>query len=365
MKIFYNIAIRIITLFLFLIIAFVISFVFLSVIFILLKYTTPAIINIKVRNFQIYTATLLAIIFAYLFISFIAKPVNNMLKWLKLLSEGDYKVENKVELLKFKNSVVLNKWSYFLYKELISQMKNLTERLLEAEKQRKLLEENRRQWIAGITHDLKTPLSYVRGYSSMITAPNYQWNSEDIKTFTKKIEEKAIHMETLINDLSTSLKFYDGELLLKKSPTNMNSFVQKLVIDLVNNPIAKDYSFSLESKLEEDILIIDAQLISRSLQNIIMNAVLHNPIDTKIQVSLDKIDNYFQIQIKDDGKGMDEETLNNMFEKYYRGTPTDSHPEGSGLGMALAKQFVEAHNGLIEVESKINYGTCVTIKIPA
>jgi signal transduction histidine kinase len=172
-------------------------------------------------------------------------------------------------------------------------------------------------------------------------------------------------METLINDLSTSLKLYNGELLIKKAPTNISSFVQKIVIDLANNQISKDYSFSLESKLEKYILMIDAQLIGRSLQNIIMNAVLHNPINTKIQVSLDKIDNYFQIKIKDDGNGMDEETLKNVFERYYRGTTTDNHPDGSGLGMALAKQFIEAHYGFIEVESKINNGTCVTIKLPA
>ncbi|WP_158078780.1 sensor histidine kinase [Clostridium puniceum] len=284
---------------------------------------------------------------------------------MRLLSDGSYKHEDKTQLFKIKSSFKLNKWSYILYKELIFQMDNLTEILLENEKQHKLLEENRRQWTAGITHDLKTPLSYIRGYSSMITVQKYQWNSEEIKTFAKKIEEKAVHMETLINDLSTSLKFYDGDLLLKKDAININLFVKQIVIDLANNPISKDYSFSFESNLNDDILIIDTQLIGRSLQNIIMNAVLHNISETKIQVTLDKRDNYFYIQIKDNGKGMDEETLKNMFVKYFRGISTDSPSDGSGLGMALSKQFIEAHDGIIDVESKINKGTCVTIRLPA
>lgn len=365
MKIFYRIALRIVGLFFILLFCFLMSFIFITLIFILVKYNTPMLKSVKANTFQVYSVLVLFFIFLYMFIYIIAKPVNNILRWLKLLSDGSYKQEDETELLEIRNLVRANNWPYILYKELIFQMNSLTEILLENERQHKLLEENRRQWIAGITHDLKTPLSYIRGYSSMVTTPKYEWDSAQIKGFAEKIEEKAVHMESLINDLSTSLKFYSGDIFLQKSAADMILYIQQIVIDIANNPLAKDYSFSFNSKLEEYVLDIDIQLIRRALQNIIMNAVLHNPRGTNIQVAVDKIDNYFQIQIEDDGNGMDEETVKNMFQKYFRGSSTDSPIEGSGLGMSLSKQFIEYHGGFIEVISKKNIGTCITIKLPA
>ncbi|WPC43443.1 HAMP domain-containing sensor histidine kinase [Clostridium sp. JS66] len=365
MKIFYKIVLRILIVFIILLFCFFISFIVITLMFISVKYNTPMFKSVKANTFQFCSVLALFFIFLYMFIYIIAKPVNNMFRWLRLLSDESYKEEDKTELLEIRNLVKANKWPYILYKELIFQINSLTEILLENEVQHKLLEENRRQWIAGITHDLKTPLAYIRGYSSMITAPKYEWDNTQIKGFVEKIEEKSVHMENLINDLSTSLKFYSGDIFLKKSAEDMIPYIQQIVIDIANNPLAKEYSFSFNSKLKKYALHIDTQLIRRALQNVIMNAVLHNPRGTNIQVTVDKVENYFQIQVEDDGNGIDEETLKNMFQKYFRGSSTDGSVEGSGLGMSLSKQFIECHGGFIEVISKKNIGTCVTIKLPA
>lgn len=101
------------------------------------------------------------------------------------------------------------------------------------------------------------------------------------------------------------------------------------------------------------------------MNNLIINALTHNPQETKVKISVDVNANQEAcIYISDNGKGMSEEEQAELFNRYYRGTNTKEKPEGSGLGLAIAKQIITLHGGDIEVKSKENEGTQFVITLP-
>ena len=99
--------------------------------------------------------------------------------------------------------------------------------------------------------------------------------------------------------------------------------------------------------------------------NLIINALVHNPEETQVQITVQKInENELSLIIRDNGRGMDEKELGALWSRYYRGTSTKEKPEGSGLGLAIAKQVVMLHGGNIRVRSKIGEGTEFIIILP-
>jgi signal transduction histidine kinase len=105
-------------------------------------------------------------------------------------------------------------------------------------------------------------------------------------------------------------------------------------------------------------------LLKRALENFLMNAVNHNPIGTMITITLERLEKETMIEISDNGIGMDRKMLKRLFNQYYRGTSTDKTHLGSGLGMSIAKQFIEKQNGEVHVISEKNKGTKIIIKFP-
>lgn len=111
------------------------------------------------------------------------------------------------------------------------------------------------------------------------------------------------------------------------------------------------------------MLLFDAVLLKRALNNLLINALVHNSKETEIAVFI-KAEENIQICIQDNGRGLSEEELSNLFTRYYRGTNTKAKPEGTGLGMAISKQIIELHDGSITVESELGIGTEIAIKFP-
>ncbi|NWN96602.1 MAG: hypothetical protein HLX45_03405, partial [Bacillus sp. (in: Bacteria)] len=130
----------------------------------------------------------------------IRKPLFFFIRWIDQLSLG---VFNKPDTIK---NFSLNKIRFSPFLELKSKLDGLTDQLNAAEKERKELEETRKNWTAGVTHDLKTPLSYIKGYAAMLRS-EHKWDEEEIKEFAKIIEDKSLYMEQLIDDLSVVYEF--------------------------------------------------------------------------------------------------------------------------------------------------------------
>ncbi|USG67842.1 HAMP domain-containing histidine kinase [Brevibacillus ruminantium] len=288
----------------------------------------------------------------------IRKPLFFFIRWIDQLSLGVFKMPDTIK------NFPLDKMRFSLFLELKSKLDGLTYQLNTAEKERKELEETRKNWTSGVTHDLKTPLSYIKGYAAMLRS-EHKWNEEEIKEFAKIIEEKSLYMEQLIDDLSVIYEFDKMQIPLDLRTINLVTFVKNVLEDLRQYPMANDYPIHLNVKNEGDILLsFDQTLLKRALENFIMNAIYHNPRETTITVSIETIKGSTLIEIKDNGIGMDDKTIQQLFNQYYRGTTTDKSHLGSGLGMSIAKQFIEKQGGQIIVESEPNRGTKIKILFP-
>lgn len=225
----------------------------------------------------------------------------------------------------------------------------------------------RRDWIVNITHDLKTPLSPVKGYAELL-ADGAATESQMVQEYGAIILKNVDYAEKLMNDLKLTYQLDSGAFPFHPQQVRLVRFLKELVIDIANDPgfSNRDIEFESESNLSELTTTIDPDLFRRAVGNLVTNALVHNPPETKVTVSVvyDK-ENGTDISIRDNGIGISEADQSELFTRYYRGTNTREKPEGSGLGLAIAKQIVNLHGGDIIVKSKLGEGTVFSIRLPA
>ncbi|WP_052353828.1 sensor histidine kinase [Neobacillus jeddahensis] len=315
---------------------------------------------------------LVTILVAFLFGRRIGAPVLHMMNWLQNLANKSYvEPADSQGIPKSKKTVDgdLRK-PYRMYQEVFVALEDLAFSLQQSELERKRMEQTREEWITGITHDLRTPLSSVKGYADLFTA-DYSWTASEIREFGQVISDKAVYMEGLIEDLGLTFRLKNQDLPLNRRPENIVEIVRRVVIDLVNHPQTAGQIVLFDGEVEQILYPVDAKWMTRALDNLLTNSSRHNPVGTTISVKVqalagkDSHDSGVRIEIRDNGTGMDQETVDRLFDRYYRGTNTsDDQVKGSGLGTAIAKQLIEAHGGAISVESKLGGGTTIIIELP-
>jgi len=181
--------------------------------------------------------------------------------------------------------------------------------------------------------------------------------------FGQVILKNAEYAGALVNDLKLTYQLKNGMIPLNMQQANLTRFLKENIIDLLNQPDYSGRNISFTGEDREISYSFDERLLKRAINNLIINALIHNPEDTVIRIGIQTADKT-RITIEDHGRGMDGEEVSRLFQRYYRGTNTDEKAEGTGLGMAIAKQIIEIHNGEICVESQKNTGTMITIAFP-
>lgn len=293
-------------------------------------------------------------------------PLLTMMIWIKNLSDGVYEQplddQNHPIMLR-KNGRLKRK--YRLYKDLITNLSHLTETLDHNKRHEKQMITTREEWISGLSHDLKTPLSSISGYAHMLESTTYTWSKEEIMEFAGIIIEKSEFMRELLDDLTLTYRLKNQALPILKERTELNEMVRRLVIQYINEPANSGKELLFEPYDGSLYAEVDPKWFQRVLDNVFANAIHYNPPGTKITVTLQTIEQHLVvIAIQDNGKGMEKETLDKLFHRYYRGTSTTKTTSGSGLGMAISKQLIELHGGSINVSSASGKGTKVRIIVP-
>lgn len=309
-----------------------------------------------------YVQSILILAFCFitgglLFSFFFVGPLSFIIGTIGNLSRGEYIINSKA----FKKDGTL-KWSYFLYREVITNIDVLGTALKEAEIEREQLETAKRDWIAGVSHDLKTPLSYVNGYSSLLLNENYIFDEDEKRTYLSAIYAKGAYIEKLIDDFNLTLFIDDaGKVQLKYAQIELIGFLKNLLADIANNPKAQPYELGFDTTLSHLDVVMDETLMYRALYNILINCVEHNPEGTKIDIILKQSQEEIYIDVTDNGVGIDQEMADNIFDKYYS---SKSKQTGSrGLGLFIAKQMIEAQGGTLSIKSTKTKGTTFHITI--
>ncbi|MFD0620423.1 sensor histidine kinase [Paenibacillus sp. GCM10027629] len=290
-------------------------------------------------------------------------PILHMIDWLKHLAQGRFMepVDRKGYARSMNRSGRMKR-RFQTYAEMIDSLHYLTESLQKNELIRKQLETTREEWIAGVSHDLKTPLSSIMGYAHVLESNAYEWRQEEIQEFACIIREKSFHMDEMIDDLNLTYRLNNHAVPMQKVEIEMNEFIGKMVLQMQQHPQHEQRQIQFVPAAQPIYYPVDVKYFRRILENLLANAQLHNPPDTHIQVMMAiEEDGAFRIEIQDKGLGMDEATVDRLFERYYRGTPTENLHQGTGLGMAIARQLVHEHDGHIEVESQVGVGTTISL----
>jgi len=189
--------------------------------------------------------------------------------------------------------------------------------------------------------------------------------SETIHEYGGIILKNVNHTEKMINDLKLTYQLDSGAVPYHPQTVRLVRFLKELVIDIVNDPAFANRRIGFESNIQECEVCIDIDLFRRAVNNLIINALTHNPSKTIVSVSIDiELKKRILICISDNGIGISDKEQPELFNRYYRGTSTKEKPEGSGLGLAIAKQIITLHNGNISVKSKRGEGTRYTIVLP-
>ncbi|USK55935.1 HAMP domain-containing histidine kinase [Cytobacillus solani] len=294
-------------------------------------------------------------------------PLFIFTSWLSRMGTGKYNevlTEKEKKLIFRKNGKVRLK--YRLYAEVFQAFYAMAEKLAASTKEREQLEKTREEWMAGISHDLRTPLTTMQGYGTLLESGQYEWSKQELEDIGRTIGEKSAYMLSLIEDFSLSFRLKNEAALVDFQSIEVNQLLTSIVIKFHEDMTLSDYHLSFDPLNHNLSLQIAKRWFERMMDNLIYNAIIHNPPGTAIRIVIeeDSGSGKLKIMIKDNGIGMDEETRKHLFNRYYRGTSTDERVEGSGLGMSIAMQIAELHKGDIIVDSEINKGTVVTVCIP-
>ena len=228
------------------------------------------------------------------------------------------------------------------------------------------LENMRREFVANVSHELKTPITSIKSYTETILDGRVD-DLEIQKTFLEVVNTEADRMSRLVSDLLELSNFDSQSVKLKKQLYTMDDIIDncilkiKVTADQKKQTIIKHYHHpSIQAYLDKD-------KIEQVVLNILSNAIKYSSEAGNIDIELrpGEKPGEFDLVVIDSGMGIPEEDLERIFERFYRVDKARSRAlGGTGLGLSIAKEIIEAHEGSIRIESEYNYGTKVTITLP-
>ena len=226
-------------------------------------------------------------------------------------------------------------------------------------------EQARRDLIADISHDLRTPLVAMRGYLELLVTRGETLAPEVRQRYAEIALRQSDHLTSLIDDLFELAKLdWKGVTLDREAfaiAELASDVIQKFA--LASTPRRVRMAVVAESGLP--LVEGDLRLMERALENLIGNALRHTPDEGKVEVRLGRTGECVHVQVADTGRGIPAEELPFVFDRHYRGAESRRGDDGgAGLGLAIAKRVVELHGGVLRVESEPAKGTCFLFEVP-
>lgn len=238
----------------------------------------------------------------------------------------------------------------------IMVVKNITETVK--------LENMRKEFVATVSHELKTPLTSIRGYSETIVDGENLTEAE-IKKFAGVINDEAERMGRLVGDLLQLSRFDYNKVSWNKMMFDIEELCKKVVEKMQIIAKEKSHELRIINSIGIPKVYADQDAIEQVLVNIITNSIKYTHDGGRIEVYLSYDKGKVNIKIVDNGMGIPEKDLQRIFERFYRVDKARSRQMGgTGLGLSIVKEIVDGNNGTIDIKSKVNVGTEVTISLP-
>lgn len=283
----------------------------------------------------------------------IMKPLEKLKDGVEQIAKGNYHVRI--------DNDVCNEMGVLIY-----DFNKMAETLSQAEKMKQEYEENRKELIANISHDLKTPITSINGYiealvDGVVTSP------DKVNNYLRVIYNNTTYMNNLIDDLFLFSKLDMQKLDFNFEKIKISPFMGDLMEEFNFVLKEKGVKFKFQDNLSQELEVnIDGKRIYQVIRNIIGNAIKYgDQQEPVIEVKLGNDNSYVNIEVKDNGPGIPEDKLPHIFNRFYRiDSERTKDLMSTGLGLAIAKEMVEAHRGKIHVSSIIGEGSNFIIQLP-
>lgn len=227
----------------------------------------------------------------------------------------------------------------------------------------KELERYRSEFVANVSHELKTPLTVIRNYVETLLNGAID-DKDNNKAFLAKIEKHSDSLAKLIDEILEISRLETGRVKKEFGRVDIGALILRC-IDVVSDK-AGEKGIKIDVDLAEGVFVRGIEdYVYRALLNIIDNAVAYTESDGRINIQCSRSDKYAEVKISDTGIGIPQESLSRIFERFYRVDSARSRDSGgTGLGLSIVKHVVELHDGRIDVESAPGKGSCFTLKLP-
>jgi signal transduction histidine kinase len=221
-----------------------------------------------------------------------------------------------------------------------------------------------RDFIANVSHELKTPLTAIQGFSQALL-DGTAGDPEAARRAAQVIHEEADRMRGMVNELLTLARFDAGQVQMARQRVALQTLLEGCVERLAPQAQAAQVHIDLEAP-ERVMVVGDRERLAQVFTNLLDNAVAHTPAGGSVRVRVPPPHEagYVEIAVKDTGSGIPPEALSRIFERFYQVDPSRQRSRGAGLGLAITQEIVEAHGGTITVESVEGEGTTFLVRLP-
>jgi len=238
-------------------------------------------------------------------------------------------------------------------KQLVNQIANL-----EAKRRLDSLQDD---FIAMISHELLTPLGFIKGYATTLLREDTSWDESTRREFLSIIDEESDRLRNLIDNLLDSSRLQAGTLQMAFQTVRLDTFLKELSLRV--RSMHEDLRVDLELRTPGLQVSADPTRLTQVFENIISNATKYAP-GSAIKLILDKKNLQARISVQDYGPGIASEHLDRIFQRFYRVQQSSTSVRGSGLGLYITRKIIQAHDGEIDAQSHLGLGTTFQIYLP-
>jgi two-component system, OmpR family, sensor kinase len=230
----------------------------------------------------------------------------------------------------------------------------------------KSLDVTRRELVANVSHDLRTPLAAMQGYIETLIIKDESLTLQERKEYLQTAHKHSQRLASLVSELFELAKLDSGSIQPAIEPFSLMELVHDSVQDYQLRASDKNISLQIQCKLDDCIVYADIALIQRVLQNLLDNALRYTPVDGVIAVEVIEEQGRATVTVSDNGEGIQTHEISHIFERYYRSQKKQPSADiGTGLGLAIVKRILDLHQSTISVSSELNKGTRFIFDLPS
>jgi signal transduction histidine kinase len=217
-------------------------------------------------------------------------------------------------------------------------------------------------FVSTITHELRSPLGFIKGYTTTLLRADTTWDHETQQEFLKIIDQETDHLQELIENLLDSARLQSGQLDMRFQPTRLDA----LMNDVVMRAQHQHPNLVITLSVTPDLKPIhgNPRRLSQVFENLLGNAVKYAP-GSEVKITIEQEDSHSHIYVKDFGPGISEKYIPLLFTRFFRNPDQAPGIHGTGLGLFICKQIIEAHYGEITATSVLGEGTTFHIVLPS